>query len=153
MSHTDPLRADGNAYDAAPLDTEAEIRAKNESVGELFSRLADNLSTLMRQEFALAKAEATDSAKRAGTGIGMMVGGAIAALMLLLFLSTALMWALGSAMHLGWAAFIVALVWAIIGGVLVWLGKKKLNEIKGLPQTQETMQDIPPTMNPKEHTP
>lgn len=153
MNHTDPFKADGSAYQAAHSESEAETRAKNESAGELFSRLANNLSALMRQEFALAKAEATDSAKRAGTGIGMMIGGAVAALMLLLFLSTALMWALGSTMHLGWAAFIVALIWAIIGAVLAWLGKKKLDEIRGLPQTQETIQDIPPTVNPKEQTP
>lgn len=152
MNHTDPLGT--SAHGEAGLgESEAEIRAKNESVGELFSRLANNLSTLMRQEFALAKAEATDSAKRAGTGIGMMVGGAVAAIMLLIFLSTALMWALGSAMHLGWAAFIVAILWAIICGALVMLGKKKFNEVKGLPQTQATMQDIPPTVNPKEQTP
>lgn len=131
----------------------AENRAQNESLGELFTRLTENLSTLLRQEIALAKAEATDSAKRAGTGIGLFVGGAIAGLLVLLFASAALMWALGSALHLGWAALIVALIWAILGAVMVMLGKKQLDKIKGLPQTQETVQDIPPTVNPKKETP
>ncbi len=134
-------------------DSEAEIRARNESLGELFSRLTENLSILMRQEVALAKAEATESAKRAGSGIGMFAGGVVAALLFLIFLSTALMWGLASGMHVGWAALIVALLWAIAAAVLVWLGKKQMDEIKGLPKTQESLQDIPPTMNPKEQTP
>src|SRR5690625_6610913 len=75
-------------------ETEEERRARTESLGEMFSRLSKDLSTLVRQEIQLAKAEATESAKQAGTGIGMLVGAAIGAIMLLAFLSTALMWAL-----------------------------------------------------------
>ena len=134
-------------------ETEEERRARTESLGEMFSRLSQDLSTLVRQEIQLAKVEATESAKQAGTGIGMLVGAAIGALMLLLFLSTALMWALGSVMHLGWAALIVAAVWAIIAGILGLVGKKKLQEIKGLPRTQQTAQEIPATLNPTKETP
>jgi uncharacterized membrane protein len=119
----------------------------------MFSRLSKDLSTLVRQEIQLAKAEATQSAKQAGAGIGMLVGAAIGAIMLLPFLSTALMWALGSVMHLGWAALIVAAVWAIIAGILAVVGKKKLEEIKGLPKTQQTAQEIPPTLDPTKETP
>lgn len=133
--------------------SEPEERARTESLGELFSSLTQNLSTLFRQEVALAKAEATDSAKRAGMGIGLYAGAAISAFLLLIFLSTALMWALGSTMHLGWAAFIVALIWAVITAVMVMVGKKRLAEVKGLPRTQETVQDIPPTVNPTKETP
>jgi len=57
----------------------------------MFSQLSKDLSTLIRQEVQLAKAEATQSAKQAGTGIGMLVGAAIGAFLLLAFLSTALM--------------------------------------------------------------
>jgi tetrahydromethanopterin S-methyltransferase subunit G len=134
-------------------ETEEERRARTESLGEMFSRLSKDLSTLVRQEIQLAKAEATESAKQAGTGIGMLVGAAIGAIMLLAFLSTALMWALSSVMHLGWAALIVAAVWAIIGGILFMVGKKKLEEIKGLPRTQQTAEEIPATLNPNKETP
>lgn len=134
-------------------ESEEEHRARTESLGEMFSRLSKDLSTLFRQEVQLAKAEATQSAKQAGAGIGMLVGAAIGALLLLIFLSTSLMWALGSVMHLGWAALIVAAVWAIIAGILALVGKKKLEEIQGLPKTQETVEDIPATLNPTKETP
>jgi membrane protein implicated in regulation of membrane protease activity len=83
----------------------------------------------------------------------MLVGAAIGAVFVLLFLSTALMWALGSVMHVGWAALIVAVVWAIIAAILVMVGKKKLEQIKGLPKTQETLQEIPATIDPRKETP
>lgn len=135
-----------------PAPTQAEVRAENESLGEMFSGFAQKLSTLISQEIALAKAEATDSAKKAGKGAGMFAGAAVAGLLLLVFASLALMWALGSVMHLGWAALIVAVLWGVAAAVLALLGKKNIEKIKGLPQTQETLQEIPETLNPAKET-
>jgi hypothetical protein len=132
---------------------EAEYRARTESIGEMFASFSENLSTLVRQEIALAKAEATVEAKKAGTGAGLLAGAALAAVFVLLFLSMALMWALGSVMHVGWAAVIVAVVWAIVAAILAVTGKKYLDRIRGLRQTQETVQEIPPTLNPTKETP
>lgn len=133
--------------------TQAEERARNESLGQMFAHFAEKISLLMRQEVALAKAEATDSAKKAGKGAGMLAGAALAAFFVLLFLSASLMWALGSLMPMGWAAFIVALLWAAGAAVLALLGKKELDRIKGLPQTRQTIQEIPETLNPTKETP
>jgi fatty acid desaturase len=144
--------ATGSGSTEAPLP-EAEYRARNESLGEMFASFSENLSTLVRQEIALAKAEATVEAKKVGTGAGMFAGAAVAGFLVLMFLSMALMWALGSVMHLGWAALIVAVVWAIAAAVLAVMGKKYFDRIKGLRQTQETVQEIPPTLNPNKETP
>ena len=70
-----------------------------------------------------------------------------------MFLSLALMWALGSTIHLGWAALIVAGIWAIALAVLAVIGKNRFDDMKGLPQTQDTLQEIPPTVNPNKETP
>lgn len=134
-------------------EPEAEERARNESLGDMFTSFADHLSTLVRQEIQLAKAEATTSAKQAGTGAGMFAGAVMGGFFLLMFLSMALMWALGSLMHLGWAALIVAVVWGIVAAVLALMGKKYFEKIKGLPQTQQTVQEIPGTLNPSKETP
>ena len=136
----------------APLP-EAEYRARNESLGEMFTSLTDNLTTLVRQEIVLAKAEATTEAKKAGAGAGMFAGAAVAGFFVLMFLSMALMWALGSLMHLGWAALIVTVLWGIAATVLALMGKKHFDRIKGLRQTQETVQEIPATLNPSKETP
>lgn len=143
--------ADTGATEAP--ESEEEHRARTESLGDMFARFSQDLSTLIRQEVQLAKAEATQSAKRAGTGAGLLVGAGLAALFLLNFLSMALMWALGSVMHLGWAALIVAGVWAIIAVILAMLGKRYLDKIKGLQQTQQTVQEIPATLDPTKETP
>ncbi|QGU05408.1 phage holin family protein [Corynebacterium comes] len=148
-------RRAGTGYpgvDPAP-SAEAEVRARTESLGEMLASFSTNLSTLLRQEFQLAKAEATESAKQGGRGAGMLAGAAIGGFLTLLFLSMALMWALGTWMHVGWAAVIVAVVWAVIAAVLASMGRKQLDAMKGLPQTQETVGEIPPTLNPNKETP
>ena len=138
---------------AAPLPTEAEQRSASASVGELLGEVTKDLSKLMRQEVALAKAEATESAKKAGKGAGMYAGAAVGGHFVLLFLSLALMWGLGAFMPLGWAAVIVAVLWGIVAAVLAMKGKKEMQQVKGLPQTAETVKEIPPTLKPGEHTP
>ena len=133
-----------------PPPSAAHVKADNASIGELLGDVTRDLSTLMRQEVELAKAELKQTTTRAGKGAGMLAGAGIGGHFVLLFLSLALMWALGAIMALGWAALIVAVIWAIIAAVLASIGRKELKQIKGLPQTGETLSEIPPTLKPGE---
>jgi hypothetical protein len=133
-----------------PPPSEAHVKADNASLGELLGDVTRDLSTLMRQELELAKAEAKQSATKAGKGGGMLAGAGVAGHFVLLFLSLALMFALGALMPLGWAAVIVAVIWGIIAAVLASMGRKELKQIKGIPQTSETLSEIPPTLKPGE---
>ena len=130
--HSEPTR---------PLTTAADESPR--SLGELISEITTDLSTLVQQEIALAKAEATQSAKRAGKGAGMFGGAGFAGYFVLLFLSIALWWALGDGMGHGWSALIVAALWAIAGFVLYLRGRKEFAEIRGLDRTTETLGKIP----------
>jgi ABC-type antimicrobial peptide transport system permease subunit len=130
--------------------SEAHLKADNASLGELLGDVTRDLSTLMRQEVELAKAELKQSATKAGKGSGMLAGAGVAGHFVLVFLSLALMFALGALMPLGWAALIVAVVWGITAAVLASIGRKELKQIKGLPQTGETLSEIPPTLKPGE---
>ena len=134
---------------STPPPTEAEQRAETESLGTLMGQLFGDLSTLIHQEVDLAKAELTQSAKKAGTGAGMLGGAGIAGHFVLLFLSIAL-WAGigGTAVGYAWSGVIVAVVWAIIAGVLALLGKKNLEEVDGAPRTVESAQRIPEAVTP-----
>jgi hypothetical protein len=98
----------------------------------------------------LAKAELTDSAKKAGTGAGMFGGAAYGAMMTLLFLSIALWWALGELVGRGWSAVIVAVLWAIIAAVLFAVGRSEVKKVRGAPQTVETIKEIPETLKRNE---
>ena len=128
--------------------TAAHAKAESNSLGDLLGDVTRDLSTLMRQELELAKAEAKQSATRAGKGGGMLAGAGVGGHFVLLFLSIALWYALGELMGLGWSAVVVALIWGIIAAVLASIGKKELKAIKGMPQTVETVQEIPPTLKP-----
>jgi hypothetical protein len=129
-------------YTAGGDEARASATYDDASLGQLVSRVTSDMGTLTRQELALAKAELRDEAKRAGKGAGMFGGAAIAGWMLALFLSLTAMWALGEAMHLAWAALIVAGVWAIVAAVLAARGRKELREVNPVPeQTVETLKE------------
>ena len=132
----------GNASSAA------HVKAETTSLGDLLGDVTRDISTLMRQEVELAKAELKQSATRAGKGGGMLAGAGVAGHFVLLFLSLALWWALGTVMGLGWSAVVLAVIWGVIAAVLAAVGRKQLNAIKGMPQTAETLQEIPPTLKP-----
>ena len=78
----------------------------------------------------------------------MLAGAGVAGHFVLLFLSLALWWALGYVMGLGWSAVVVAVIWGIVAAILAAMGRKELNAIKGMPQTAQTLQEIPPTLKP-----
>lgn len=130
--------------------TPSEQKAASSSLGELLGEVTRNLSTLMRQEIALAKAELTESAKTSAKGAGMLGGAGYAASMVVLFLSIALWAALGTLVGYGWSGVIVAVVWAVIAAILFAVGRSQLKKVKGAPQTVETLQEIPPTLKRNE---
>ena len=130
--------------------TPSERQAANTSLGDLLGEVSRDISTLMRQEVELAKAEVRQSAKRAGTGAGLMGGVGYAALMTVFFLSIALWWALGTLVGNGWSALIVAGVWAIIATILFVVGRSAMQRVKGMPQTIDTVKHIPDTLKKNE---
>jgi hypothetical protein len=130
--------------------TRAEVKAENESLGDLLGEVSRDISVLMRQELELAKAELKESGTRAGKGVGMLVGAGIAGHFVLLFLSIALWDAIGSAIGWVWSALIVAVIWAIIGAILFSVGKKKMKTVQGMPRTSESVKKIPDTLKPSE---
>ncbi|HET9647204.1 MAG TPA: phage holin family protein [Microlunatus sp.] len=113
------------------------------SIGALLSDVTSNVSTLMQQELALAKAELRQTGTRAGKGAGLFAGAAAAALLFLVFLSVSAWWGLGQFIGNQWSGLIVAVVWAIVAGILALVGKKELERIRGLAQTAETLSKVP----------
>lgn len=112
------------------------------SAGQLASEVAKDVSMLVRQEIALAKAELQVEAKTAGAAAGALGGAGFAGYFVLVFLSLALMWALDSLMPIGWAALIVAGIWAVIAAVLALVGRSKLKAFSPKPErTIETVKE------------
>lgn len=120
---------------------------ENVSVGELVGEVSRDLSTLMRQELALAKAELKQEAVKSGKAASLFGGAGFAGYMLLLFLSIAAWWGLANVMDQGWAALIVAAVWAVIAAVLYAAGRNRMREVNPAPErTAETLKELPGTL-------
>jgi hypothetical protein len=114
------------------------------SVGELISEVTTDLTTLMRQELELAKAELKQEATSAGKAAGMLGGAGFAGYLAVLFLSVALWAALANGMDEGWAALIVAALWAVVAAVLAVVGRARMRRINPKPErTVQTIQQVP----------
>jgi len=134
----------------ADLGPPAAGPAGDRSLGDLIGEVTEDLSTLMRQELELAKAELQQSATRAGKGAGMLGGAAVAGYFVLLFASIALWWVIGDGTGLGWSAVIVAVIWGIVGAVLATVGRNSLRSVRGLPRTADTVKKIPDALKGNE---
>lgn len=118
--------------------------AEEPSLGELFHELAQESSTLIRQEVALARAEMRQSFKALSRyGTLLAVGGAISllgALTLTAFLVVGLGKLLDGEYWL--AALIVGVLYALIGGALLMRGKNGLQHEELKPdRTIESLQE------------
>jgi uncharacterized membrane protein YqjE len=112
------------------------------SVGELIGNISNDLSQLFRQEVELAKAELKQEASKAGKAAGMLGVAGFAGYLAVVLLSFALVFALANVMDAGWAALIVAVIWAIIGAVLFVTGRNKLKTVDPVPhRTVDTIKE------------
>ena len=113
------------------------------SLGDLFSDLSRETTTLVRQEVQLAKAELTQSATEVARGIGMLVAGGAVAYAGLLFLLLAIVFGLIEAGWDAWlSALVVGLVVVAIGAILVLRARESLKPANLAPRrTVETLKE------------
>ena len=100
---------------------------RNASTAELVKELSREVSQLVREEIALAKAEMTQKGKHAGIGAGMLSGAAVLALAAVGGSMAFLMLVLDSWMP-GWlAALIVTIAYAAAAALLARRGKERIS--------------------------
>jgi hypothetical protein len=131
------------------MTAEGRPAVEGTSVGQLIGEVTKDLSTLMRQELDLAKAEMKVEAKKAGQGAGAFGAAGFAGYMVLMFLSIALWWALSHLVGHSWSALIVAVLWGIVGAIAFTMGKKKFQQVNPKPErTVDTLQQVPGALKP-----
>jgi hypothetical protein len=111
------------------------------SLAELTKQLAQDFSTLARQEVALAKAEVSEKGKQYGAGGAMFGGAAVAGWMALAALTACLILLLALAMPAWVAALILAVVWAGIAGLLVLRGRDRIKQASP-PVPEQTIETV-----------
>lgn len=120
-----------------------QVMKEERSLGELFSELASETSTLVKQEVALAQTELTQKATKVGKNVGyLVVGGAIGYAALLAFIA-ALIIGLGNLLGNHWAAaLIVGVIVAIAAAVMIMSALSALKSTEMTPtQTVETIKE------------
>ena len=138
MTETHPSQYGAQAHERPQEDLGQPLG----NLGSIVSNITEDLSTLVRQEIALAKAELQQEAKTAGTAVGAFGGAGLAGYFVLFFVSLAGMYGLDAVMPTGWAALIVAGVWALIAAVLALLGRSRLKNFNPKPErTIETVKE------------
>ena len=118
------------------------MRAEDRSLSELLSEVTSELGTLFRQEVELARVETSEQVSRAAKAGGMLGAAAVIGFLDLILFSFAAAWALSEIVPEGVAFLIVAVLFAIVAGVLAMAGKKRLANVNPVPnQTVQTLKD------------
>lgn len=105
------------------------------SLGDLVVGLTDDLTTLVRKEVDLAKAELQESAQKSAKAGGMLAAGGMVAYAGLLFILAALAIALGNWWDNYWlSTAVVGLLTALIGWLVLNSGLNQLKEVSLVPR-------------------
>jgi hypothetical protein len=117
-------------------------RGDDRSLGELFSELAQETTTLVRQEVNLAKTEMSEKASRVGKDVGFLAAGGAVAYAGLLAIIAGVIFLLGLVIPLWLSALLVGLVVAGVGYFLVRKGLDALKQEDLAPrETIETLKE------------
>jgi uncharacterized membrane protein YqjE len=102
--------------------------APEASTAELVSQMSEQVSTLVRDELALARVEMVEKGKRAGVGAGLFGGAGVLAM----YGVGALLVTIGAALATVWPTWLAALVVTVVvfavAGVAALLGKKQVQQ-------------------------
>ncbi|HWH00951.1 MAG TPA: phage holin family protein [Pilimelia sp.] len=114
----------------------------DQSTSELVQQAGEQISRLIRDEFALAKAELTEKGRHAGIGVGLFGGGGVLALYALGVLIVSLVLGLVAAGLTPWlAALLVGVVLLAVAGVLALLGRSQVQQAAP-PKPESAMRSV-----------
>ena len=124
------------------IDVRDDTAREGESLGDLFTRLTEDLSRLVRDEVELAKVEinhTVENVKTAGVSIGVA---GVLGLMAFVMLSFDAAWGLAEVVPTGVAFLIVGGAYGLVALALLALGRQRLKTAKPVPeQTVETLKE------------
>lgn len=113
------------------------------TIGRLVTDASRDISSLIKNEIALAKSELKISVRAGGTGVGLFGAAAFLGLLAIIMLSVALAYVIHMAgLNLAWCFLIVFGAYLILAGFLAFLGIRKVKQVRApkraIHQAQET---------------
>ena len=136
------------AHSVSPAPRDATAGAEEPSVGTLVQSAMADISTLVRSEIELAKAEVGKSAKKAGIGAGAFGAAGV------VLAYSGLFFGIGLAEFLTWLGIerwiSYAIVWfllVLLAGVAALVGRRFIKKIEKPERTIETLSDLPDVLH------
>jgi uncharacterized membrane protein YqjE len=122
----------------------------DQSTSELVQRASEQITTLVRDEIALAKAELTEKGKHAGIGIGLFGGGGVLAMYGVGALIATLIIVFDLFLDLWLAALIVTVLLFLVAGILALIGKKQVTKAIP-PEPKEAIESVKADVDEVKH--
>jgi hypothetical protein len=114
--------------------------ADKQSLGTIVSGITQDFSTLVRGEIELVKTEMRETAQTAARGGGLLAVAGVLAFLGFVFLLVTLAYVISIWLPV-WAGFgIVTLLLIIVAVILGVVGKKRLDEVQGIPRSQASIE-------------
>lgn len=136
------------AHSVSPPGPVRPVGSEEPSVGVLVQSAMADVSTLIRAEVELAKAEIGKSAKKAGIGVGSFGAAgvvlAFSAFFFFIALAEFITW-LGLARWISYLIVWFALV--LVAGLAALVGMRMLKKVEKPERTLETLRDLPDVMH------
>lgn len=123
-----------------------QVQDDDPTIGRLVHDATRDISSLVQKEIQLAKSELKVSVKAGGTGIGLFAGAAFLAVLAIIMFSVAIAYFIhwnGDGLDLHWAFLIVFLFYLLLAGLLVFIGIKKVKQVKAPQRAIEQGKEIP----------
>jgi membrane protein implicated in regulation of membrane protease activity len=136
------------AHSVSPARLDATAVADEPSVGTLVQSAMADMSTLVRSEIELAKAEIGRSAKKAGISVGLFGAAGVLAAFAGIYLFVTIAEALTALGLPRWVSYgIVTLFLIILAAILALIGRRMIRRIEKPERTLETLSDLPDVLH------
>ncbi|MGW4638281.1 phage holin family protein [Sphaerisporangium sp. NPDC004334] len=122
---------------------------EEESLGALVAQASHHISTLVRSEIELAKAELKFDAKRVGTAAGLFGVAAFMLHLCLILASFAIAYGLVQLGMMQWLAFtIVTVFYLVVALLLAFVGYRRLKGLTGMKRTARSLKGLKDVARP-----
>jgi membrane protein implicated in regulation of membrane protease activity len=136
------------AHSVSPAHLDTTTTADQPSVGTLVQSAMADVSTLLRGEIELAKAEIGRSAKKAGVSVALFGAAGVLAAFAGLYLFVTIAEALTALGLPRWLSYgIVTVFLLLLAGIAALIGRRMLKKIEKPERTLETLSDLPDVLH------
>ena len=128
------------------------VRDTDPTIGRLVHDASRDVSTLIQKEIQLAKSELKVSVQAGGIGIGLFAAAGFLVVLAVIMLSVAIAYFInwnGDGLALHWAFLIVFGFYLLLAGLLVFIGIKKVKQVRAPERAIEQGREIPKALKGK----